>query len=293
MMNLKTLTLGLALAIAPGAAFATQTMNKAESNVQFTQAPQVTDVTSNSAKITWKTDSASSAKLQYRPTTGGSWKTVSANESNGHKDFTANLTGLKSGETYEYQLVTNTGYVRERGQFTAGNSSSASSSSSGTDGNSAQTAASTANTAASTSSSGEKRPIYRALNSTTGAHVYVTNRADFPAGISQEGIAGYLMKTPTANTTKLYALTAANGDYFYTANEQERANAIHKLGFTDHGVAGYISTTQQPGTVPMYRMLNNTNQQHFYTTDAAEHSSVLAKGGFTDEGVVGYVWQNQ
>jgi hypothetical protein len=287
MRNLKTLTLGLALAIAPGAAFATQTMNKAESNVQFTQAPQVTDVTSNSAKITWKTDSASSGKVQYRPTTGGSWKTASANASNGNKDFTANLTGLKSGQTYEYQLVTNTGYVRERGQFTAGNSNSASSSS-GTDGNSAQT---TAGTASTTASSGEKRPIYRALNPATGAHVYVTNTANLPPGTTQEGIAGYLMKTPAAGTSKLYALTASNGDYFYTASEPERENAIRKLGFQDHGVAGYIATTQLPGTVPMYRMLNTTNQQHFYTTNPAEHASVLAKGGFTDEGVVGYVWQ--
>jgi hypothetical protein len=130
MRNLKLFTLGLALALVPGAAHS-QTMNKAESNVQFTKAPEVTNVSNDSVKIAWSTDSASSAKVQYRPSTGGDWKTASASASNGQKDFTATLSGLEAGKTYEYQLVTNTGYVRHRGQFTVGGSSSGSSAGNG------------------------------------------------------------------------------------------------------------------------------------------------------------------
>lgn len=393
MRNLKTLTLGLALAIAPGTVFAAQTMNKAESNVQFTQRPQV-DVSGTSAKISWKTDSASSAKVQYRPTTGGAWKTVSADASNGNKDFTANISGLTSGTTYEYQLVTNTGYVRDRGQFTAGGSSSAASTSnsSSTDNSSYENAKNSVNitqgptvtadatganatitwttdktaanqvqyrpvtggawknayersgstnhslqltglqpgqtyqynilnrdqsvrtsgqftananatssasttgtssTATSTATStGDKAPLYRAVNNSTGAHVYTQEQGSLPSGFQQEGVAGYVMKTQVSGTQPLYALSNSNGDFLYTTSASERSNAMSSLGYQDRGIAGYVATSQQSGTVPLYRMLNSSNKQHFYTADPNEHSQVLGKG-FTDEGVAGYVWQNQ
>lgn len=405
MRNLKSLTLGLALAIVPGAAYAqTSDMNKAESSVQFSKAPAVSSVTDTSATISWSTDKASSGKLQYRPTSGGAWKTVNATASNGQKDFTANLSGLSAGQSYEYQLLTNTGKVRTSGQFqTSGAGSTAASSGShagdiynshpatdaqekaeqavqitsgptvtvdGTGANatikwttnnvaanqvqyrptsggawknaydrqgsrdhnlqltglqpnttyeyriltrdqevrtsgqfqstanatstgSASTAAAagtTSTTDTSASSSG-KVALYRAVNNSNGAHVFATSQGSLPSGFHQEGIAGYLMATQVSGTTPLYALSNANGDFFYTTDANEKNRAVSSLGYTDKGIAGYVSTSQQAGTVPFYRMLNSSNGMHFYTADPSEHAKVAAQGQFKDEGTVGYIWQ--
>jgi hypothetical protein len=394
MRNLKALTLGLALAIVPVAAYAQTTdMSKTESSVQFSKAPAVSSVTGSSATISWSTDKASSGKLQYRPTSGGEWKTANATASNGQKDFTVALTGLQPGQTYEYQLLTNTGTVRTSGQFQTSGSSTASGASAtsseraeqavqitsgptitvdatgsnatikwttnnvaanqvqyrptsgGTwknayerqgsrdhtlqmtalqpnttyeykiltrdgdtrtsgqfqsaanatsSGSATSSAASTAGAtgAAAPGSSSGRVALYRAVNNSTGAHVFSTSQTSLPSGFNQEGVAGYLMATQASGTAPLYALTSANGDFFYTADASERQKAISSLGFTDQGIAGYVSTSQQSGTVPFYRLVNASNGLHFYTADPSERSRVMGQG-YKDEGTVGYIWQAQ
>ncbi len=41
-------------------------------------------------------------------------------------------------------------------------------------------------------------------------------------------------------------------------------------GAVDEGPLGYLATTQQPGTVPLYRLFRPVKPDHFYTTSAAE-----------------------
>jgi hypothetical protein len=53
---------------------------------------------------------------------------------------------------------------------------------------------------------------------------------------------------------------------------------------------GYIATSQQPGTMKMYRLYNPGLGQHFYTVSEAERQQTI-QAGFKDEGVIGYVWQ--
>jgi hypothetical protein len=61
-------------------------------------------------------------------------------------------------------------------------------------------------------------------------------------------------------------------------------------GLQDQGIVGYIATSQQPGTMKMYRLYNPGLGQHFYTVSEAERQQTI-QAGFKDEGVIGYVWQ--
>lgn len=48
--------------------------------------------------------------------------------------------------------------------------------------------------------------------------------------------------------------------------------------------------TQEPHTVPLYRLYNGRVVDHFYTTNAAERDNARDRLGYTDEGVAGYVY---
>ena len=61
-------------------------------------------------------------------------------------------------------------------------------------------------------------------------------------------------------------------------------------GLHDQGIVGYIATSQQPGTQPLYRLYNPASGQHFYTISDTERQQVI-QSGYKDEGVLGYVWQ--
>jgi hypothetical protein len=256
-----------------------QSQERAEKAVQITSGPTVTaDSTGQNATMTWTTNNVAANQVKYRPVSGGNWKT--AYDKQGSKNHSLQLSGLTAGQTYEYQILTRDGDVRTSGQFTASPGASASA---------AGTSAS-ANPSAAASTAGNKVPLYRAFNSTTGAHAYSTSQSSFPSGFTQEAVAGYVMSSQAQGTVPLYALTSPKGDYFYTSSDSERRNAVSKLGYQDQGPAGYVMPMQQSGTVPLYRMVNTANGQHFYTADPNEHSKVLAQG-MKDEGIAGYVWQ--
>lgn len=62
------------------------------------------------------------------------------------------------------------------------------------------------------------------------------------------------------------------------------------LGYFDEGVAGYVLPTQEPSTVPLYRVFNPVLVDHFYTTSLAEKNAAMSNLGYVDEGVAGYVY---
>jgi hypothetical protein len=97
------------------------------------------------------------------------------------------------------------------------------------------------------------------------------------------------MSSQGSGTTALYRLASTQGDSFLTRDSNERSSAAAQ-GMHDQGVVGYIATSQQPGTEPLYRLFNPGAGQHFYTTSSAERQQAI-QAGMKDEGVIGYVWQ--
>src|SRR5262245_64293323 len=99
------------------AAFAQKPMDEAsEKHVKITQGPNITNITGNSATIHWTTNSAGANHVRYRVAGSNSaWK--SAFHSGGGTDHTLQLTGLEPGKTYEWQILTRDGDLRQKGQF--------------------------------------------------------------------------------------------------------------------------------------------------------------------------------
>lgn len=87
----------------------------------------------------------------------------------------------------------------------------------------------------------------------------------------------------------LYRLdNPANRDqHVYTTNPNEVAVA----NWTQAGTVGYLASSQQSGTTPLYRVLLS-NGDHLYTTSADEKNAAVGNGG-KDEGVVGYIATSQ
>jgi Purple acid Phosphatase, N-terminal domain len=89
---------------------------KSEKAVQITQGPTVENVTGNSATITWTTDKPGANHVRYRVAGSNSeWK--SAFHSGGGTTHNLQLTGLEPSKTYEWQILTRDGDVRQQGQF--------------------------------------------------------------------------------------------------------------------------------------------------------------------------------
>ena len=89
----------------------------------------------------------------------------------------------------------------------------------------------------------------------------------------------------------LYRLSSPSAhDRLYTTSPEER-NRVLQEGYHDEGVAGYVDTTQAPGTLPLYRLAKRTanGAEHFYTDNDTERDKAISQLGFHLEGVVGYV----
>ena len=77
-------------------------------------------------------------------------------------------------------------------------------------------------------------------------------------------------------------------DHFYTTNYNEYSVTAVKVGYQQEGVLGYIYSSSQAGTIPIYRMYSPTSTDHFYTTNYNEYSVTAVKVGYQQEGVLGY-----
>jgi hypothetical protein len=121
-----------------------------------------------------------------------------------------------------------------------------------------------------------------------------------------------ICRAQTVQTVPLYRLRfegnssggGTQSEHFYTANKAERDSVLKNLNygtydfdggggfssisFLDEGIEGYLSPTQVPGTVPLYRLYKEP-MKHFYTADAKEKSRAISKYGYRFENIVGYV----
>jgi hypothetical protein len=98
----------------------------------------------------------------------------------------------------------------------------------------------------------------------------------------------------TAQTMNLYRAYSGEGsDHFYTTNVDEMFRAVDGA-YTYEGVAGRCFSTQEAGTVPLYRVWGSGRlSDHFYTTSWQERDIAVAHGVYTDEGVACYVYPQQ
>jgi purple acid phosphatase-like protein len=89
---------------------------KSEKAVHITQGPTVENVTGNSATITWTTDKPGANHVRYR-VAGSNREWKSAYHSGGGTTHNLQLTGLQASKTYQWQILTRDGDVRQQGQF--------------------------------------------------------------------------------------------------------------------------------------------------------------------------------
>ena len=83
----------------------------------------------------------------------------------------------------------------------------------------------------------------------------------------------------------------ATDDHFYTTSAAERDTADANDGYHFEEIACYVYDSQQPGTVPLYRLYNGSD--HFYTTSAAERDTADANDGYHFEEIACYVYDSQ
>ena len=87
----------------------------------------------------------------------------------------------------------------------------------------------------------------------------------------------------------LYRLVSRKtGDHLYTTNAAEKDNAVKSYDYALEGIVGYIWSSQQPGTEPLFRLVG-ANQDHLYTTNPTERDRAINQYHYKLEGVTGYI----
>ena len=81
--------------------------------------------------------------------------------------------------------------------------------------------------------------------------------------------------------------------HFYTADSNERNNAIQNLRFSDEGIACYLFSTQVPGSAPLFRAWHPPTGAHLYTMNVAERDRATTTLGYVAEGITGYIYGGQ
>jgi hypothetical protein len=92
----------------------------------------------------------------------------------------------------------------------------------------------------------------------------------------------WLYASNGANLRPMYRCVFGNSHHFLTTD----ANC-EGIG-TSEAIMGYGPSSQQAGTVPLYRLYDAGTGDHFYTIDASERQSAI-NAGFASEGITIYV----
>jgi hypothetical protein len=137
-------------------------------------------------------------------------------------------------------------------------------------------------------------PLYRWYSTGSTDHFYsVTNYATI-RGFSQQGIAGYMAPGPgpSALPFRRFYKGAPQTEHFYTTSASEASFVVSTLGYVEEGTGeGYLYTSQQAGTVPLYRLWwcsPSADCDHIWTAWTTERDQLIAAGWGLD-GIVGYV----
>ncbi|KAG5641992.1 hypothetical protein DXG03_003821 [Asterophora parasitica] len=100
-------------------------------------------------------------------------------------------------------------------------------------------------------------------------------------------------KAPLGTTRIWAAMNTDLVDHVYSTNETETKYLIDFYGFSLEGkkgtATGYLYTSEQPYTVPIFRLYSIGLTDHFYTTSALERDHAVKRLGYHIEGTLGYV----
>jgi hypothetical protein len=148
------------------------------------------------------------------------------------------------------------------------------------------------------------------VSSRTAAYVYTMDRFQRDMlitnkGYASEAIAGHVkISEQYPIWRRLHPLFhPQQGDHFYTADNGERYEALHNLGYVDEMSnnlesstfdpdrypywSAYIATSQQPGTVALHRLRGYGG--HYYTSSEDEREAAVSTG-WTWEEVAGWIY---
>jgi len=160
----------------------------------------------------------------------------------------------------------------------------------------------------SSAATGFTVPVYRYFHSGFHDHFYSANASEIGTtqhgtagnfGYSSEGVGFQLFTHQLSGLIPVYRyFLEANHDHFYTHNAGEigasQPGQVGKFGYKCEGVLGYISASQVPGTVPIFRYWHEANKDHFYTHNAGEigttQEGATGNHGYKCEGVLGYAY---
>jgi hypothetical protein len=97
-------------------------------------------------------------------------------------------------------------------------------------------------------------------------------------------------QTPSMTAPLFRLVSHAKGDHLFTTSATERDVAVAQLGYVLEGTAAYVSTTAQPGLVPLYRVsrIFGSVWDRLYTTSAAERDQAVTQG-YVNDGISAYV----
>ncbi|KAH9483697.1 hypothetical protein JR316_0003168 [Psilocybe cubensis] len=89
----------------------------------------------------------------------------------------------------------------------------------------------------------------------------------------------------------IQSFSQSGSDHFYTTSTTENAQFAAK-GYAPQGVAGRIFPTQEPGTVPFFRLFNAGWIDHTYTANQQLRSAEIniTKPPYADDTIAGYVY---
>ena len=139
-------------------------------------------------------------------------------------------------------------------------------------------------------------PVYRMYSSSISDHFYTIdanekNSATAGGFYTYEGVAFYAYKTQVSGTSPVYRLYRwynGQGDHFYTANVNEKNNAVSGT-YTSEGIAFYAYTTQVTGTYPVYRLRAGNSIDHFYTSVQSEENRAVINNFYIYENIAFYL----
>jgi hypothetical protein len=135
--------------------------------------------------------------------------------------------------------------------------------------------------------------MYRAYNPIANFHFFTTSKAQFDNAVANgyrdetTGRPGYSVHSAqVTNSVPLFRLyNLQRGFHYYTADAQERQSLINivppshpqygRVGWRDEGIEGYLYTTPQSYTTPIYRLYNREAGTHLFTESEATKNSIL------------------
>lgn len=124
--------------------------------------------------------------------------------------------------------------------------------------------------------------VYRYKHWGKNTYYYSRSKTGFPKGYGFEKKLFRILRPGLNKTAPLYRLYSTKTfEFMLSLNSAEASD----FGYTNNGLIGYVFPKQQPGTVPLHRLVLKNEGRHLSSLDPSEGTAA----GFSYEYVQGYV----